>query len=132
MSTDVKEFIEDMDGGVLSEQLSRVLSMVAGAVIDHGRKGTVTLQFDMKQIATSHQVNVTSTMRFEAPTKRGKQTEHQATSTPMYVGRAGKLTFFPEKQGVMFDKGGQPAGENDRFPVDRHTGEVQGRPSSHQ
>lgn len=107
MSTDVSTFIADLDGGVFMEKLSRVLSDVASAVIDHGEKGQVTIKLDMSRIATSHQVEIKHRLEFSRPTMRGAQSEHEVTRTPMYVGSKGALTFFPENQGQMFDKRGQ-------------------------
>lgn len=107
MSTDVQEFISDLDGGVFAEKLSRVLSDVASAVIDHGEKGSVTIKIDMSRIATSHQVEVKHRLEFSRPTMRGAQSEHEVTKTPMYVGAKGALTFFPENQGQFFGKRGE-------------------------
>lgn len=127
MKTDVESFLQDLDGGVFSETLGLILSDVGGAVIDHGKKGKVVIELDLKQIASSHQVAVSHTIRYERPTKRGSVKENATSATPMYVGSGGKMTFFPEKQGQMFNKEGNVAQGKERFPVDPETGEQLGR-----
>lgn len=119
MSTNVEQFFSDLDGGVFAERLSAVLSNVAGSVIDqqdNRKKGKVVIEIDFVQIAQSHQVNLTHTIKYVRPTGRGEQTEKYKTSTPMYVGRGGAMTFFPEKQGQMFEKNGNVAEGQQRFP----------------
>lgn len=124
MSTNVEQFLADLDGGVFAEQLSAILSDVGGAVIDHDKSGKVIIELDFKRIATSHQVNITHTLKYERPTARGAVSEKAKTATPMYVGARGMLTFYPEKQGQMFTKCGELAEGKDRFPVDKNTGEI--------
>lgn len=127
MTTNVEQFLADLDGGVFQEQLSNILSDVGGAVIDHGKGGKVTIELAFKQIANSHQVAISHTVQYVRPTKRGEVKEKATTATPMYVGVRGALTFFPEKQGQMFGKDGKPAQGDDRFPLDKSTGEIVGR-----
>lgn len=122
MSTNVEQFFSDLDGGVFNEKLSMILSEVGAAVVDNGKKGKVVIEFDFAQIATSHQVHVSHTLKYQRPTKRGKKAEDDKTATPMYVGRGGKLTFFPENQGQMFDKKGQTPGPGQQVDID--TGEI--------
>lgn len=120
MSTNVEQFLSDLDGGVFSEKLSAVLSNVAAAVIDqqdNRKKGKIVIELELVQIAQSYQVNVTHSLKFVRPTGRGEQAEKYKTSTPMYVGAGGAMTFFPEKQGQMFDKEGGVAQGDQQFPV---------------
>lgn len=129
MTTDMQTFLSDLNGGVFQEQLSRIFSDVGGAVVDHGKPGKITLEFDLKQIATSAQVTVDHVIKYKKPTSRGHLSEVHKTSTPMFVGRQGKLSFYPENQGVMFNKTGEVMPPDGRFPnVDASTGEV--KPSS--
>jgi hypothetical protein len=108
MSTDVQTFISDLDGGVLEKKLSEILSNVAGAVIEHGKAGKVALELKFTQIGNSQQVQVEHTLKYVQPTKRGKMAEDNATITPMHVGKRGALSFFPEDQGQLFTKTGEP------------------------
>src|SRR5690554_1920640 len=98
MSTDVHEFLTDLDGGNVERKLSAILSQVAGAVIDNGRAGKVSLELNIKQIGSGFQVQVDTKLKFSRPTTRGTQTEDESTSTPMHVGSKGSISFFPEDQ----------------------------------
>lgn len=118
MSTNVETFFADLDGGVFEEKLSRVLSDVAGAVIDHGSTGQVIIQLDLKQIGGSSQVTVNHCLKYKRPTSKGSVSEVNTTTTPMYVGGRGALTFFPEDQGQLLGKDGSLAEENvSKFPT---------------
>lgn len=107
MSTDVKELIGDLDGGSFEERLSKVISQVAGAVVDHGKAGQVQITLKMNRIGTSYQVQIDHDLAYKRPTAKGKVAENAESSTPMYVGKGGALTFFPEDQGQLFDKKGK-------------------------
>lgn len=113
MSTDVGTFLSDLDGGVLENKLSQILSDVAGAVIDHNAAGEVILKLNMKRIASSYQVQVNHMIKYTRPTSKGKVTEDNTTSTPMYVGSGGRLSFFPENQNQMFNKTGEIAAKQE-------------------
>jgi len=58
MSTNVETFIADLDGGTLQAKLGTILSLVAGAVVDTGKLGKVSISFDIRQIGNSHQVHI--------------------------------------------------------------------------
>lgn len=107
MSTDVSEFISDLDGGAFESALSGVLSDVAGAVIEQGRAGEVTVKLKFKQIGSSHQVQCEHELKYKQPTKKGNMVEDMTTMTPLYVGTKGKLSFFPENQNQFFGKNGE-------------------------
>jgi hypothetical protein len=109
--TDVEEFLEELYGGVFKEKLARALSDTALSVVAHGRAGEVSLTFSLKQIGESPQVNVGHKLKFTKPTTRGKVTEEDDTSTPMHVGRGGRMSIFQEDQGQLFDKQGKPKDE---------------------
>ncbi|MCK0153892.1 hypothetical protein MWU49_09265 [Alcanivorax sp. S6407] len=101
MSTKVDDFVYDLDGGVFAEKLSRALSDVAAGTVDHGngkKKGKVVIELDMQQIGESHQIQISHTLKVSRPTLRGKATEEDTTTTPMYVGRGGKMTIAPDAQ----------------------------------
>lgn len=110
MSTNVERFIADLDGGVFEQKLSHILSDVAGAVVDHGKKGQVIIKMDITQIGSSHQVAIAHTLQYKRPTSKGTASEDETTATPMHVGKKGALTFFPEKQIGLFDE--DSLGEN--------------------
>lgn len=106
MATQVEQFISDLDGGQLEEKFSKVISMVAGSVMDHGTAGEITIKLKFKKLS-EQQVMVEHDLHFMRPTLRGKQSENETNKTPMFVGEKGKVTFLPEHQKTMFDKKGE-------------------------
>jgi hypothetical protein len=111
-STDINALLDDLDAGVFREKVARALSDVALGVVQNGKAGDVTIKLSMKQIADSHQVHCDHKVTFTQPTAKGKKSEENTTSTPLHVGRGGRLSLFPEEQGKFaFDGQGQPAQE---------------------
>ncbi len=55
---DFTESVNEFDAGLLASKLSQVLGHVALGVIEHSKKGTVTLSLSLEQISESSQVNV--------------------------------------------------------------------------
>ncbi|MCO1336641.1 hypothetical protein MO867_20150 [Microbulbifer sp. OS29] len=104
MSTNVTQLFSDLDGGVFLEKLAHTLSEVAGAVTDHEKKGEVNINLKMSKIQNSDQVQIEHTVKFKKPTMRGSIIQDDATSTPMYVGTKGALSFHPIKQPPLFDQ----------------------------
>jgi len=103
MSTDVQNFIGELDAGVFEQKVARALSDVALGVVTNGKAGSVTLKFDMKQIADSGQVTIAQKLSQVIPTTHGKLSEENTTPSTMYVGRNGALTLYPENQVDMFN-----------------------------
>ena len=114
--TDVIAFLQDLDGGVFIEKLGSVLSEVGGAVIDHEKVGKVSIDFDLSRIGSSYQVQIKHKLFYKRPTSRGDVSENNTTITPMFVGEAGKLSLFMDKQDQMFGKKGEV--------IDTETGEI--------
>lgn len=106
-STDTKQLLEDLNAGVFSEQVGRAFSDVAAGVTETGRAGEVIIKFKMKRIGESQQVNVSHSLKYIAPTRRGRKIEELSTDTPMHVNPDGDVTLFPKDQGQLFpnDKG---------------------------
>ena len=109
--TNFAELLGDLDAGVFHEKIAHALSAVALGVVQNGKAGKVTITLDVKQIATSRQVDVSHKLSYVEPTAKGKRSEENTTSTPLYVGKGGKLTLFPENQG-KFEFDGEKAGQN--------------------
>lgn len=100
-ATDVAEFITDLDGGQFEVMLSTALSRVAAAVIDHERKGKVSVTFDVLKIPGTYQVRITHAVKFSNPTSMGNQSEELETSTVLHVGKGGALSLA---QAPLFGK----------------------------
>lgn len=98
-TTDVNALLDDLDAGIFREKIAQALSDVAHGVVEYSKAGKVVITLDLKQIADSRQVDMSHKLTYVAPTAKGKRSEENTTKTPLYVGRGGKLTLFPENQG---------------------------------
>ena len=117
--TEVNQFMNDLDGGVFVDKLSRILSDVAAGVMDHGRKGSVTLSFEIKRVADTYQVNIDHKITHKKPTAKGDITENNTTVTLMHVSEGGRMTLFPvsqvpKGQEHMFHEDGSPMNKEDQ------------------
>ncbi|MBG2711033.1 hypothetical protein ACNARU_09640 [Proteus sp. WDL240414] len=112
--TNVPDFLSELDAGVFENKVSVALNDVALGVLNNGGKGKVIIELDIERLSNSMEekrVEITHKLKFTAPTLRGKRTEEDATKTPMYVGKGGKLTIMQEDQGQLFSLQGQPEGK---------------------
>lgn len=96
MSTNVTEFIEDLDVGDFKEKLGAALSEVAIGVMRNNKKGRVTIDIEM-DVLNVEQLNVKSKLKYVRPISRGMQAEEETTVTPMYIGRNGELSIMQKK-----------------------------------
>lgn len=106
--TEMQDFLSDLNGGVFQEQVEAMLSQVALSVVETGKKGKVQLTFDIEQISEASQVKIAHELKYVQPKKRGSVQETDKSTTPLYVNAGGKMTFFPENQGQLLTKTGQP------------------------
>jgi hypothetical protein len=102
--SEFNELMADLNAGVFEQQIARALSDTALGVVTTGKKGKVTITFDLRQIGESSQVECTHSLSYSKPTQRGKSTEEASTKTPLHVGKEGKLSLFPHETGDMFAK----------------------------
>lgn len=108
-ATDVSEFITDLDAGVFDRKLSIALSQVAAASVDHDKVGEVSIKFSFKKIPGTSQVHVEHSLKYSKPTLDGKAGEEEKRTTPMHVGKYGKLSLAPENQLSFMDRQGNLA-----------------------
>jgi len=106
MPTDVPKFITELDAGVFEKKIAVALGEVSAAVMDHEKAGSVTIKFDLAQLGSSNQVMIKHKLSFVKPTNKGKVSEENNTESPMYIGKSGYLSMFPEDQTQMFTKTG--------------------------
>ncbi len=92
-TTDVAEFIAELDGGHFDRMASVALSNTAAGVVDHERKGKVTITLVFEPVKGTAQVRVSHITKFEKPTMSGTAWEEARGATVMHVGRAGKLSL---------------------------------------
>lgn len=97
--------LPDLDAGVFEQKVSSAVKDVAlGTVLygDKGKKGKVTIELTLSRIGDSNQVNVDHRVLKVQPTKRGKLTEEDTTSTALYVGNSGAVSVIPNTQGQLW------------------------------
>lgn len=100
--TQLVVLLPDLDGNAFEQKLDAVLSQVALAVRDLGKKGQVSVNFDMTRIGESNQITLSHQIKYTQPTERGKRIEEDRTETPLYVSNHGQMTPFPESASDMF------------------------------
>lgn len=98
----IEETLGEFDAGVFVSKVAFALKTVALSVVENSKKGQVTIVLDLDQIGDSQSVQVKHTLKFNKPTKNGKATEENTTSTPMYVDKDGYLTISPQTQSDLF------------------------------
>ncbi len=103
-ATDVPEFIAELDGANFEHKLSIALSQVAAACVDNDKVGEVSIKFAFKKIPGTSQVHCEHTLKFTRPTMDGKSGEEEKRTTPLHVGKFGKLSIAPENQMTFMDK----------------------------
>lgn len=99
------QMLGELNGGTFLEQVVTAFKATAlGTVVhgDKGKKGEVTLKFDMQRIGETTQLAVKHSLSFSQPTSRGKRSEVGTTETPLYVGRTGVLTVLPNDTRPLF------------------------------
>lgn len=102
MATRIEEVLHDLDAGVFAEKIGAAISQTALNTCVHGKPGRVVIQFDMRRIGESSQVQLKHTLLYTHPTSSGAITEKDATTTPMHVGAGGILSLMPHDQGSLF------------------------------
>lgn len=107
-ATDANEFLNSLNAGVFAQQLGRALSDVGAGVVDHGKKGKVTITLELSQIGESNQVKVNHKLDYTVPTKRGTKREDTTLDTPMYVTPNGIELFQTNPTDQMFSRDQAP------------------------
>jgi hypothetical protein len=102
----MNEFIvtlQEFNGAVYTQQADDILKQAVLGVVNHGikgKKGKVILTISIVRHEDEDgdmMVDVEHAWAFEYPTKRGKKTETNSTSTTMYPTATGGLSVFPPK-----------------------------------
>jgi hypothetical protein len=106
--TDLEGFLSELGGGVFREKLALILSQVALATSVHGnngKKGKVNVSFTITRVNDNDQVMITHKLEHVTPTNRGDKSARDLMSTPMFVGRGGKLTIDQPRESCSGQKG---------------------------
>ena len=101
-ATDVPQLIGELDAGQFERMVSIALSQCAASTVDNGKKSKVKIELDIEPIKGTHQVRLHHKLIFSRPTTTGKSSEEATTSTPLHVGKYGRLSLVPENQVDMF------------------------------
>jgi len=96
------ETLGELDAGIFVTKAHEALKQVAMGVIATGKKGQISITLDLDQIGDSSSVQIKHTLKYSRPTKNGKTSEENTTSTPMYTDNLGYLTISPQTQDDMF------------------------------
>jgi hypothetical protein len=100
IATDVHEFIDELDAGVLKDKIAAALSEVAMATVMHGGKGTkgkLSIELNFTKVGDHDQVFISHKISTDRPTKRGRSIEHDTTETAMFVGPGGRMSITAPK-----------------------------------
>lgn len=100
--TDIDEFLDSLDGGCYKTKIKACLDDIAMAVVATNGAGKLTITLDVKAAKGRDEVNISHKLVSVKPTRRGKQTGEDNGSTPMFVGKHGRITLFDETQQDMF------------------------------
>lgn len=104
-TTNVAEFIEDIEGGRFDQMLSAAMSQTAKSVVGADKKGKVNISFEFEGIKGAQQVRIVHKIEFKKPTDRGHVIEHDESSTVFFVGANGELSLAQPsllgKQGAL-------------------------------
>lgn len=96
------EMFGEFDAGIFTNKATEAIKLVTIGTVQHRKKGQIIIILDFDPIGESDSVKVKHTLKYNRPTKNGKQTEENATTTPMYVNREGYLTISPQLQEDLF------------------------------
>ncbi|MCE2917725.1 MAG: hypothetical protein LW768_19565 [Rubrivivax sp.] len=94
-ATDVDEFINALDGGMVAQKLSVALSKAAAAAMDHDEKSEVTIKLTFERLSGTFQCRVEHELKFRQPTMDGETSEKEKRATVLWVGRYGRLSMLP-------------------------------------
>ena len=101
--------LAEFDAGIFEKKLTRAMQDVVLGVVNNsqkGQKGKVTIELIVSKDSGSDRVDVQHKLTYSKPTMRGKSTEEDTTSTPMYPMRNGALSISPENQTELFQEAG--------------------------
>lgn len=111
----ITTLLEDLGAGVFAQKINAAFADAALGVVTTGKKGSITISFELKRIGESNQVACTHAIKYSRPTGKGKISEENSDMTPLHVGVGGKLTLFPETQQPLFGENQQGSGS--RIPT---------------
>ena len=100
-TTDINDFVGELEAGVFKEKLAHMLSDVALGQVVHGggnRKGKISVDLTFVRIGENNQVMISSKVSHTTLTKRGAKAETATNETPFFVGKGGVLSIEQPKE----------------------------------
>lgn len=67
MAKSICDFIRDLNGGVVHDELSNGLADLVAAVTDEGKSGTMTVTFSLKPMGKGNGIQVSSETKVKPP-----------------------------------------------------------------
>jgi len=101
--TNVDEFMDELNAGILKEKMAHVLSEAALGVVVHGNgrvKAKVSLELTLTRVGENDQVIISHKLSHKTPTKRGFKSEEDTTETPMFVGVGGVMSVTQQPESM--------------------------------
>lgn len=93
------DVINDLNGGMIADTLTAVLSEAASRVHTHGKAGEVSLILKLKPVKgaiATPQILIEAVSKHKMPTIKGDKSETSADETLMYISAKGDLSIIPE------------------------------------
>jgi len=90
------ETIEELDAGLFLETAQELMKAAVRGVVATGKKGNLTLKFDLERIGESASIKVSHDVSYTLPTKNGKLVENKATATVLHADNFGNLSITPQ------------------------------------
>ena len=102
MKTNLPEFLEGLDAGIVEERLAALLSDVSlGVTSIEGKKdGEIVLKLKVSKVGDD-QVMIAHTITHKIPNAKGSKSEERSGQTPFYVNAGGGLTLIRKNQGEL-------------------------------
>lgn len=94
--TDIAEVLQSLEAGTFLDKVQAVVSDVAAASVNLQSTGKFSLEFTLKPIGESSQVNLGVKLKYTRPRERGELVETHTIVSPMFVNKGGKVTLMPE------------------------------------
>lgn len=102
--TDHNQFIDDIDGGVFSQQLGFAISEVTSAVVDNNKPGEITIKLKLTKGIGADNVTIEHKLTSIAPLKDGRKLEDHGAKTPMFVNKHGDVSLFANHTAQIFNQ----------------------------
>ena len=94
----LEDALGEFYAGIFAKKVSEALKVACLGTIQTGKKGSLAIMLEFKQIGDSDSVKVKHTLKYLKPTKNGKVAEENTTTTAMYIDKDGYLSISPELQ----------------------------------